>query len=66
MTHDFENSVGFVVNTTAKYFQRSFDLELRKNVGVTLSQWRIVGTLVLQPGLTQKEIADKMGIEGAT
>jgi MarR family transcriptional regulator for hemolysin len=64
--YDFENSVGFVVNTTAKYFQRSFDLELRRNVGVTLSQWRVVGTLVLQPGLTQKEIADKMGIEGAT
>jgi len=64
--YDFENSIGFIVNTTAKSFQRSFDLELRKNVGVTLSQWRVVSALVLQPGLTQKEIADKMGIEGAT
>ena len=64
--YDFENSVGFVVNNTAKSFQRSLDLELRKNVGVTLSQWRVVSSLVLQPGLTQKEIADKMGIEGAT
>ena len=64
--YDFENSMGFVVNTTAKAFQRSFDIELRKNVGVSLSQWRVVGTLVLQPGLTQKEIADKVGVEGAT
>lgn len=64
--YEFENSVGFVVNYTAKLFQRSLDLELRKNVGVTLSQWRVVSSLVLQPGLTQKEIADKMGIEGAT
>jgi MarR family transcriptional regulator, transcriptional regulator for hemolysin len=64
--YDFENSMGFVVNTTAKAFQRSFDIELRKNVGVTLGQWRVVGALVLQPGLTQKEIADKVGIEGAT
>ena len=64
--YEFENSVGFVVNNTAKSFQRSLDLELRKNVGVTLSQWRVVASLVLQPGLTQKEIADKMGIEGAT
>jgi len=64
--YDFENSIGFIVNTTAKSFQRSFDLELRKNVGVTLSQWRVVSALVLQPGLTQKEIANKMGIEGAT
>ncbi|HJW20009.1 MAG TPA: MarR family winged helix-turn-helix transcriptional regulator [Candidatus Nitrosotalea sp.] len=64
--YDFENSMGFVVNTTAKAFQRAFDLELRKNVGVSLSQWRVVGALVIQSGLTQKEIADKMGIEGAT
>ncbi|MDE1768978.1 MAG: MarR family transcriptional regulator [Thaumarchaeota archaeon] len=64
--YDFENSVGFVVNNTAKSFQRSLDIELRKNVGVTISQWRVVSALVLQPGLTQKEIADKMGIEGAT
>lgn len=64
--YDFENSMGFVVNMTAKAFQRSFDIELRKNVGVSLSQWRVVGALVMQPGLTQKEIADKVGIEGAT
>jgi MarR family transcriptional regulator for hemolysin len=64
--YDFENSVGFVVNNTAKSFQRSLDIELRRNAGVTLSQWRVVSSLVLQPGLTQKEIADKMGIEGAT
>lgn len=64
--YDFENSVGFVVNVTAKSFQRSLEIELRRKVGVTLSQWRVVGSLVLQPGLTQKEIADKLGIESAT
>jgi len=58
--------MGFVVNMTAKAFQKSFDIELRKNAGVSLSQWRVVGALVIQPGLTQKEIADKVGIEGAT
>lgn len=64
--YDFENSVGFIVNSTAKAFQKALDSELRKKVGVTISQWRVVGILVLQPGLTQKEIADKVGIEGAT
>lgn len=64
--YDFENSMGFVVNMTAKAFQKSFDIELRKTAGVSLSQWRVVGALVIQPGLTQKEIADKVGIEGAT
>ena len=63
---DFENSMGFVVNNTAKSFQKALDFELRKNVGVTLSQWRVVVTLVMHPGITQKEIADKVGVESAT
>jgi MarR family transcriptional regulator for hemolysin len=64
--YDFETSVGFIVNVAAKTFQKVLDSELRKNVGVTISQWRVISTLVLHPGLTQKEIADKVGIEGAT
>lgn len=64
--YDFETSVGFIVNSTAKAFQKALDVDLRKNVGVSISQWRVVAILVLQPGLTQKEIADKGGIEGAT
>ena len=64
--YDFENSVGFVVNGTAKAFQKILDLELRKNVGVTISQWRVVVTLIQNPGLTLKEIADKVSVEGAT
>ncbi len=64
--YDFENSIGYVVNATAKAFQRSLDVELRKNVGVTLGQWRVVWALMLQPGLTQKDLAEKVGIEGAT
>ncbi|HJU14735.1 MAG TPA: MarR family transcriptional regulator [Candidatus Nitrosotalea sp.] len=64
--NDFETSVGFVVNTTAKAFQRVLDMELRKNVGVTIYQWRVVVTLIQFPGITQKEIADRVGIESAT
>lgn len=64
--YDFETSAGFIVNATAKTFQKVLDSELRKNVGVTISQWRVVAALVLYPGLTQKEVADKVGIESPT
>lgn len=64
--YDFESSVGFIVNTTAKAFQKALDAELRKNVGVTISQWRVISTLTRQPGITQKEIADRVGIESST
>ncbi len=64
--YDFETSAGFVVNSTAKVFQKTLDLELRKNVGVTISQWRVVVTLIQHPGSTQKEIADRIVVEAAT
>ncbi|HET6457582.1 MAG TPA: MarR family transcriptional regulator [Nitrosopumilaceae archaeon] len=64
--YDFESSVGFIVNNAAKAFQKALDAELRKNVGVTISQWRVISTLTRQPGITQKEIADRVGIEGST
>ena len=64
--YDFETSVGFVVNSTAKGFQKALDVELRQRAGVTIYQWRVVVALIQYPGLTQKEIADKLGVEGST
>jgi MarR family transcriptional regulator for hemolysin len=64
--YDFENSVGFIVNCTAKAFIKALDSELRKEVGVTFGQWKVMVILVNQNGMTQKEIADKLGLEGPT
>jgi len=64
---DFENSIGFIINRTGKVLIQAFDQELRKNVGITFSQWKVIITLVNDDNsLTQKEIADKLGLEGPT
>src|ERR687889_1116418 len=64
---DFENSIGFIINRTGKVLIHAFDQELRKNVGITFSQWKVIITLVNDDNsLTQKEIADKLGLEGPT
>jgi MarR family transcriptional regulator for hemolysin len=64
---DFENSIGFVINRTGKVLIHAFDQELRKNVGITFSQWKIIITLVNNDdSLTQKEIAEKLALEGPT
>jgi MarR family transcriptional regulator for hemolysin len=65
-TYDYEKSIGFLVNKTARAYQRAFDQELRANVGLTISQWRIIFTLIRQSGLTQREIADRVGVEAPT
>ena len=64
--YDYHNSVGFIVNNTAKMFVKALDLELRKSIGVTFSQWKILVMLSMKDGTTQKEIANGLGLEGAT
>jgi len=64
--YDFENSIGFIVNRTAKAFVKALDSELRHKTGVTIGQWKVMVMLVNQNGLTQKEIADRLGLEGPT
>ncbi len=69
---DFENSVGSIINRTAKALVHAFDQELRKKVGITFGQWKIIIIAVNNNnddndnGLTQREIADKLGLEGPT
>lgn len=64
--YDYQSSMGFVINSTAKMFVKALDTELRKSVGLTFSQWKILVMLSLKDGTTQKEIAGGLGLEGAT
>jgi MarR family transcriptional regulator, transcriptional regulator for hemolysin len=64
--YDFENSIGFIVNRSAKTFVKALDTELRERVGVTFGQWKLIVMLVNENGSTQKEIADRLGLEGPT
>ena len=64
--YDFGNSIGYIINRTAKAYIKALDSQLREKVGVTVGQWKVLVMLVDQNGLTQKEIADRLGLEGAT
>ena len=62
--YNYQNSTGFIVRSTARAFEYAFDRELRKKADITLAQSRIIGALVLvNDGMTQKEIANRIGIE---
>ena len=60
--YDFENSIGFIINSVAKAFVRALDSELREHTDVTIGQWKVMVMLVRQNGLTQKEIADRLNL----
>jgi MarR family transcriptional regulator, transcriptional regulator for hemolysin len=65
--YDYQNSIGFIIKSTAKAFEGAFDQQLRRKGDITVAQSRVIGTLTLvKDGMTQKEIASTIGIEAPT
>lgn len=65
--YDYQDSIGFIVKSTAKAFESAFDQQLRRKADITVAQSRVIGTLALvKDGMTQKEIANTIGIEAPT
>jgi MarR family transcriptional regulator for hemolysin len=65
LKHDFENSVGYLVYLTNRAFQRAVNEELQK-LNVTFRQMQVLAWLALDGELTQRELAARMEVEGAT
>jgi MarR family transcriptional regulator, transcriptional regulator for hemolysin len=64
--YDFGNNIGYIINSTAKAFVRVLDSQLMEKVGVTAGQWKVLAVLVDRDGRTQKEIAERLALDGAT
>jgi MarR family transcriptional regulator, transcriptional regulator for hemolysin len=65
--YDYHNSVGFIVRSTAKVLESAFDQQVRKKADITGAQSRVIAALALvKDGMTQKEIANRIGIEAPT
>jgi MarR family transcriptional regulator, transcriptional regulator for hemolysin len=60
---NYENHISRKIVLASRTIQHAFDLELRDKVGVTMAQWRVINTLTTQNGITQREIADKLGLD---
>lgn len=66
-TFDYESNPGFVINRTARSLSRFLDVRLRNKVGITFAQWRVLVLLTrTHDGLSQKEIAEGLGLEAPT
>jgi MarR family transcriptional regulator, transcriptional regulator for hemolysin len=64
---DYEHNPGFVINRTARGLSRSLDSRLRNTVGISFAQWRVLVLLTKsRDSLSQKEIADALGLEAPT
>jgi len=59
------DSIGFLINDTARLFRRMFDGNIR-DLGMTSLQWRTVARLKREPGMRQSEMADLLEVEPIT
>ncbi|MCB5066464.1 MarR family transcriptional regulator [Streptococcus mutans] len=62
---EIQNSLGFILNTSAKLMKRCLDTEL-KVFNITSSQWAVLKLLSCEDDLSQAEISDKLNTDRAT
>jgi MarR family transcriptional regulator for hemolysin len=65
LEHDFEQSVGCWVISTARLFERSLNEELAPH-GITYQQWQVLAWLAYEGDLTQTALAQRLQVEAPT
>lgn len=63
---DLSESVGTLIALAAKSQEHLAEIEMKKQLGLTPAQWKVILVLNMMDGLTQREIAEKINIDGST
>ena len=63
---DFENSLGLTIKNASKSLERALDVELRGQYGLSGGQWKVILSLSIQNGLSQKDLAEKIFVDSTT
>ncbi|MHB8546873.1 MAG: MarR family winged helix-turn-helix transcriptional regulator [Nitrosotalea sp.] len=63
---DLSDSVGTLIALAAKSQERLAEIVMKKQLGLTPTQWKVILVLNIVDGPTQKEIAEKINVDGST
>ena len=63
---DLSDSVGTLIALAAKSQERLAEMVMKKQLGLTPAQWKVILVLNIVDGPTQKEIAEKINVDGST
>lgn len=63
---DLSDSMGTLIALAAKSQERLAEIEMKKQLGLTPAQWKVILVLNIVDGPTQKEIAEKINVDGST
>ena len=65
-TLDLNDSIGLMLKTSAKAWERAAEIELKERFGLSGGKWKIIVVLSLEEGITQKRLADMAFVEAPT
>ena len=63
---DLEHSLGTAIFLASKSLERAGEYRIKKELGLTPLQWKVIMTLKFINGISQKELADKIYIDAST
>ena len=63
---DYKNSVGLILRTADKSLELALDSQMKDRCGLTASQWKVIIVLSIREGITQRELANFIAVEGPT
>ncbi|HYL65586.1 MAG TPA: MarR family transcriptional regulator [Nitrosopumilaceae archaeon] len=63
---DFENSLGLAIKNASKSLERTLDVELRGQYGLSGGQWKVILVLSIQNGISQKDLAERIFVDSTT
>lgn len=63
---DLDNAIGLLIKSTSKSIEKALDFELHRKCGLSSGQWKVIGALAIQNGLTQSKIAEMVFVETPT
>jgi len=61
-----ENSVGTAIFLASKSLERAAEYRIKNELGLTSSQWKVILALKFFNGISQKELAGKIYVDGST
>ena len=65
MSHAMSETIGFLLNDTARLFRRAFNARTKQS-GITALQWRLISYLKRHEGIRQGPLAELIEVEPIT
>ncbi len=63
---NLDNSAGLLIFLASKSQERLAEVAVKKQLGLTPAQWKVILALNITDGLTQKDLAEKIFLDGST